>query len=469
MSHSPSISDSPSSREPVWEEKQDDTRENMASTITLSDFKDALSRYPEVLKSITKTPKPGSIPLAELDEFRYVEAPARFSLKTGKSMEMEDLIKLIEWKLRHGIFRPTLPKLVAANSTQQLQEATDDAFSHYASSPDDIKTVLQKLANPLRGIGPATASLLLAVHDPDHVIFFSDEVYQWLCADGEKVTIKYTSKEFDTLFVKAKILMGRLAVNPIDIEKVAFVLIKESAPVIEPAAKKEPSGRPRGRPRKPELEITAVDPSIPRRGRGRPRKDGKPTIEAPKAIATGKRGRPKKAIAEEEDLGEDELVETIEETPRATPVGKRGRPKKVNIEEEKHDDGQEVEGSAETPEATPARKRGRPKKVIEEKSQDEDEGAPAPVGAVKRGRGRPKTIISDAQKQNDPVGLPKRGRGRPAKARPSEQNQDEDNEEATPTTPAGASKRKAEDNDVSDHGDKKARLSRSVTVETVGS
>ena len=43
--------------------------------------------------------KPGSLTLDELDRFRYVEAPARFSKKTGRTMELVDIQKLVEWKM----------------------------------------------------------------------------------------------------------------------------------------------------------------------------------------------------------------------------------------------------------------------------------------------------------------------------------------------------------------------------------
>ena len=37
--------------------------------------------------------------LQDLDYFRYVEAPAQFSKATGRSMDLDDVLKLLEWKL----------------------------------------------------------------------------------------------------------------------------------------------------------------------------------------------------------------------------------------------------------------------------------------------------------------------------------------------------------------------------------
>jgi len=88
----------------------------------------------------------------------------------------------------------------------------------------------------LRGIGPATASLLLSVHDAARVPFFSDELYQWLCHDGAKVTIKYSMKEYEALVAECRKLIDRMDVDARDIEKVAFVLIKEAGSNRTPAA-----------------------------------------------------------------------------------------------------------------------------------------------------------------------------------------------------------------------------------------
>jgi len=228
---------------------------------------------------------------------------------------------------RHGTFRPTLPKLVASNSDEKIAAATKDAFTHYAQHPSDITIVLKKLSEPLKGIGPSTASLLLSIHDPANVVFFSDELYRWLCADGKKASPKYTTKEFEELFSKAKAFMSKIKCTPIELEKAAFVIIRENEPVYEPKPKKEPSGLPRGRPAKPDSEKKAKKPTVPGRGRGRPPKTTNGV--APKAAAkpageAKKRGRPVKAKVEpEEEQGEDEDEEAAEEEEKTTTPKKR--------------------------------------------------------------------------------------------------------------------------------------------------
>jgi hypothetical protein len=44
--------------------------------------------------------KPGATTLEELDKFRYIDAPSRFSKKAGGGgMELADIQKLVDWKL----------------------------------------------------------------------------------------------------------------------------------------------------------------------------------------------------------------------------------------------------------------------------------------------------------------------------------------------------------------------------------
>lgn len=118
-------------------------------------------------------------------------------------------------------------KLVSSNDPNLVQTTVQDAVKQYQDK-SDISGALGILTK-LKGIGPATASLLLAVHDPDHVIFFADEAYYWLCGDGKKVPLKYNVKEYNSLCQKSQALSQRLGVKAIDIERVAFVLMRQES------------------------------------------------------------------------------------------------------------------------------------------------------------------------------------------------------------------------------------------------
>jgi hypothetical protein len=239
--------------------------------------------------------------------------------------------------------------LIRKNTDEQIAIATKDGFDHYAHHPTDIKGVLSKLSDPLKGIGPATASLLLAIHDPAHIIYFSDELYRWLLHNGEKKTPKYSAPEFDELLTKARSVMARLKCTPIELEKVAFTIIKENEPVYEPAPKKLPSGKPRGRPSKPDSEKKVRVPTG--KPRGRPANPNR-VVKAPSGLP---RGRPAKAKTDEEKAkpaarktpGRPKKEEAIA-TPKSRSVG---RPKAASA------------AKSATPATGEAKKRGRPAKA----------------------------------------------------------------------------------------------------------
>ena len=106
----------------------------------------------------------------------------------------------------------------------------------------------------LKGVGPATASLILSCFRPDCVPFFSDEMYRWLCWDdpatkgmrGWKRQIGYTKKEFTTLIDRARALLERLRsedgaadVDMLALEKAAYVLGKEEVDLDDDGAERE--------------------------------------------------------------------------------------------------------------------------------------------------------------------------------------------------------------------------------------
>ena len=110
----------------------------------------------------------------------------------------------------------------------------------YEAEKEDYGKSITAL-NKLKGIGPATSSLLLSCYDPEMVPFFSDELYRYLHWEEAKSKgwdrkINYTIKEYKSLFERVAELRERLKkdsgkeVSAIDIEKAAYVLGKEASP-----------------------------------------------------------------------------------------------------------------------------------------------------------------------------------------------------------------------------------------------
>ncbi|EFY86527.1 hypothetical protein MAC_07389 [Metarhizium acridum CQMa 102] len=117
--------------------------------------------------------------------------------------------------------------LVSSNPASLTKQTISSAVEQYKASPSTHAQAALDALTKLRGVGPATASLLLNVHDPENIVFFSDEAYYWLCRGGSRDTpIKYTPKEYAQLRQRAGELARRLGVGMVDVEKVAYVIIK---------------------------------------------------------------------------------------------------------------------------------------------------------------------------------------------------------------------------------------------------
>ncbi|KAF2809616.1 uncharacterized protein BDZ99DRAFT_387974 [Mytilinidion resinicola] len=202
------------------------------SAITLFAFHNALTRYPATVPS----------KLHDLDTARFTTLPATVAKRREESggdawLEKREVLQLVEWKLKHGTFRPTLLKLVDGNPAEKIVESTRKAFAALSPTPTPASIAAAlPLLTPLSGIGPATASLLLSVAAPDSAPFFSDEVFRWVMWEEAEVKgkgmgwerkIGYTVKEYRAVVEGVGRVMERLGVGAGEVERVAWVLGRE--------------------------------------------------------------------------------------------------------------------------------------------------------------------------------------------------------------------------------------------------
>lgn len=137
-------------------------------------------------------------------------------------------------------------KLVSSNEPDLVKQTVKEASECYRRK-DGMAPALGVLAR-LKGIGPATASLLLSVLDPDRVMFFADEAFYYLCCGGKKSPIKYNAKEYQELSERAGRLCKRLHVRAVDVERVAFVIMRQQdggMPEVEATKRQELSPPPK--------------------------------------------------------------------------------------------------------------------------------------------------------------------------------------------------------------------------------
>ena len=139
------------------------------------------------------------------------------------------------------------------NRNDDIVDTTGQAFSMYSDSLESLKESLRVLTQ-LRGIGPASASLIMSVYQPARIPFFSDELFRWCFYEqgkgqGWDRKIRYTIKEYLDLFDKVGSFVARFKaafseeVEVVSMEKVAYVLAKSgsgSMPEVDGPAKRKP-------------------------------------------------------------------------------------------------------------------------------------------------------------------------------------------------------------------------------------
>ncbi|KAJ5099064.1 hypothetical protein N7532_006065 [Penicillium argentinense] len=132
----------------------------------------------------------------ELDEWRYEEFPQTIASRKQESstdlhLTKEEVLKVVEWKLKHGVNRPWLLGQVRnKNTSQAIEKTTKEALAALPTDPTAEKENLLPIEslgilNDLHAIGPATSSLLLSLATkssppPLQVPFFSDPLFAWL-------------------------------------------------------------------------------------------------------------------------------------------------------------------------------------------------------------------------------------------------------------------------------------------------
>jgi endonuclease III-like uncharacterized protein len=100
---------------------------------------------------------------------------------------LKQLTKIIEWKMLRGLFRPRNTQLVASNDPEEVENLSKQAFQLASSQPTKAIALLGKL----KGIGPASASAILACYLPRIIPFMSDE-----CMTAVGLPLKYTQKSY---------------------------------------------------------------------------------------------------------------------------------------------------------------------------------------------------------------------------------------------------------------------------------
>jgi hypothetical protein len=128
-------------------------------------WKVALESYGAVIE------RQGVARLPELDRWWREELPSAIASRKQPHVTHDELVRVTEWKMARGIFRPRNLVLVRGNAPALVEKTSTDAL---AAIPDPRRPIA--LLAELAGVGPATASAITAAAAPDVYPFFDELV-----------------------------------------------------------------------------------------------------------------------------------------------------------------------------------------------------------------------------------------------------------------------------------------------------
>lgn len=123
---------------------------------------------------------------SDLDKFVNVELPNLIQERVlGPFITQPELSKVMQWKMIRGKRRAKLQEYIDALSDVDVRTASRSAFKYVAAG--NVEGAFKALSKPLKGVGPATASIVLSAYDKT-IPFMSDEALA-LLGHAPKYTI----------------------------------------------------------------------------------------------------------------------------------------------------------------------------------------------------------------------------------------------------------------------------------------
>jgi hypothetical protein len=171
---------------------------DLASSHAPAALRRALERYESVVAA------QGVSKLPERDRWYHEELPRAIAARSTPHVSLEELARVTEWKMSRGEWRARNLVLVRGNEPETVIETSTDALAKIPHPTKPIST-LAKLA----GVGPATASAVVAAAAPNIYPFFDELVAAQLPELGKVAwTLGYYTRYAEALRERARELGG---------------------------------------------------------------------------------------------------------------------------------------------------------------------------------------------------------------------------------------------------------------------
>ena len=186
------------------------------TSTALREWRAALAQYEAAVEA------QGVARLPELDAWYRETLPAAIAARERVHVTHAELVRLTEWKMARGVWRAPNLVLVRRNDAGLVEETSRAAL---ALVPHPTRPVA-RLAT-LSGVGPATASAVLAAAAPDVYPFFDELVAAEVPGLGKVAwTLGYYAKYAARLRERAAALEGGF--TPATVERAIWATVAKS-------------------------------------------------------------------------------------------------------------------------------------------------------------------------------------------------------------------------------------------------
>jgi hypothetical protein len=151
-------------------EQQESRREGIWAVNDCQAWLDALDSYEQAIADV------GGERLVNLDVWYRNTLPGLISERQEPCIYSDELEGIAAWKMRRGVWRERNRYLISQNAPEKVEELSRAAFRSAldVSEADHNRPI--KLLSELSGVGPATASAVMAAYAPDKYPFFDELV-----------------------------------------------------------------------------------------------------------------------------------------------------------------------------------------------------------------------------------------------------------------------------------------------------